>query len=104
MTETDQISKPNREVKVKRSCHRRGRCFALFGGFLVGPQLQVKQLSHAFLFVYKLTAGRVKQKLYKMKKVMFTAFAVGLGLTASNGASAELRSNKWFSGLVAVQR
>jgi hypothetical protein len=83
VTETDQISKPNREVKVKRSCHRRGRCFALFGGFLVGPQLQVKQLSHAFLFVYKLTAGRVKQKLYKMKKVMFTAFAVGLGLTAS---------------------
>jgi hypothetical protein len=83
VTETDQISKPNREVKVKRSCHRRGRCFALFGGFLVGPQLQVKQLSHAFLFVYKLTAGRVKQKLYKMKKVMFTAFAVGLGLTAN---------------------
>ena len=69
MTETDQISKPNREVKVERSCHRRGRCFALFGGFLVGPQLQVKQLSHAFFVEYNLTAGRVKTKTLKNEKV-----------------------------------
>jgi len=33
--------------------------------------------------VYNLTAGRVKLKLLKMKKVMFTAFAVGLSLTAN---------------------
>jgi hypothetical protein len=31
----------------------------------------------------KLTAGRVKQTNFKMKRIMFTAFAVGLGLTAS---------------------
>ena len=54
-------------------------CFAGFGG----PQRQVLQLSHAFLFVYNLTAGRVKLKLYKMKKSLFTAFAVGLSLSAS---------------------
>jgi hypothetical protein len=54
-------------------------CFAGFGG----PQRQVLQLSHAFLFVYNLTAGRVKLKLLKMKKSMFTAFALGLCLTAN---------------------
>jgi hypothetical protein len=62
---------------------RRGRCFALFGGFLVGPQLQAfRQLSHAS-FLYKLTVGRVKLNFLKMKKSMFTAFVVGLGLTAN---------------------
>jgi hypothetical protein len=54
-------------------------CFAGFGG----PQRQVLQLSHAFFVVYNLTAGRVKLKLLKMKKLVFTAFAVGLGLTAN---------------------
>jgi hypothetical protein len=33
--------------------------------------------------VYNLTAGRVNLKLLKMKKVMFTAVVVGLGLTAN---------------------
>jgi hypothetical protein len=33
--------------------------------------------------VYNLTAGRVKLKLLKMKKLVFTAFAVGLSLTAN---------------------
>ena len=73
----------NGEVKVKRSCHRRGRCFALFFGLRL-PLLQAfRQLSHAFFVVYILTAGRVNLKLLKMKKVMFTAFVVGLGLTAN---------------------
>jgi hypothetical protein len=73
----------NGEVKVKRSCHRRGRCFALFFGLRL-PLLQAfQQLSHAFFVVYNLTAGRVKLKLLKMKKSMFTAFAVGLCLTAN---------------------
>jgi hypothetical protein len=54
-------------------------CFAGFGG----PQRQVLQLSHAFFVVYNLTAGRVKLKLLKMKKSMFTAFALGLCLTAN---------------------
>jgi hypothetical protein len=35
------------------------------------------------LFLYKLTVGRVKLKLLKMKKIMFTAFAVGLSMTAN---------------------
>jgi hypothetical protein len=33
--------------------------------------------------VYNLTAGRVKQTNFKMKKSLFTAFVVGLGLTMS---------------------
>jgi hypothetical protein len=33
--------------------------------------------------VYNLTEGRVKQTNFKMKKSLFTAFAVGLGLTAN---------------------
>ena len=73
----------NGEVKVKRSCHRRGRCFALFFGLRL-PLLQAfQQLSHAFFIVYNLTAGRVNLKLLKMKKVMFTALALGLCITAN---------------------
>ena len=61
---------------------RRGRCFALWIGLRL-PQLQAfRQLSHAS-FLYKLTVGRVKLKLLKMKKVMFTALAVGLCLSAN---------------------
>ena len=48
------------------------------------PLLQAfQQLSHAFFFLYNFTAGRVKQINFKMKKSLFTAFVVGLGLTAS---------------------
>ena len=67
---------------MKRSCHRRGRCFALRLGLRL-PLLQAKQLSHAFFVVYNLTAGRVKENFNKMKKVTLTAFAVGLCMTAN---------------------
>jgi hypothetical protein len=61
---------------------RRGRCFALFFGLRL-PLVQVKATVPRFFILYNLTAGRVKQTNFKMKKSLFTAFAVGLGLTAS---------------------
>ena len=62
---------------------RRGRCFALCTGSW--SDLIDKHFSNCptLLFLYKLTAGRVKLNFLKMKKSMFTAFAVGLSLTAS---------------------
>ena len=60
----------------------RGRCFALFFGLRL-PLVQVKATVPRFFIVYNLTAGRVKQTNFKMKRIMFTALAVGLGLSAS---------------------
>jgi hypothetical protein len=48
--------------------------------------------------MYKLTAGRVKIKLEKMKKSLFTAFAVGLCMTAN--LMAQLPSYVPTNGLV----
>jgi hypothetical protein len=58
--------------------------------------------------VYNLTAGRVNLKLLKMKKVMFTVFVVGLGLTANVMAqsvcqtigsdSLSLYQNQYYTG------
>ena len=64
------------------------------------PQIQAyRQLSHAFFIVYNLTAGRVKQTNFKMKKSLFIAFAVGLGLTASLMAQVpSYSSHKTFGG------
>jgi hypothetical protein len=44
--------------------------------------VQVKVTVPRFFIVYNLTAGRVKQTNFKMRKSLFTAVAVGLGLTA----------------------
>ena len=60
----------------------RGRCFALLYWASTPTPASKSNCPTLFLMCY-LTAGRVKQKLYKMKKSLFTAFAVGLGLTAS---------------------
>ena len=60
---------------------RRGRCFTLWIGLRL-PQLRVKQLSHAFYFCLT-HCGAGETKTFKMKRVMFTAFAVGLCLTAN---------------------
>ncbi len=62
---------------------RRGRCFALCTGSW--SDLIDKHLSNCptLLFLYKLTVGRVKLNFLKMKKSMFTAFAVGLCLSAN---------------------
>ena len=62
---------------------RRGRCFAWFSGSWSDLCYEHFSNCPTLLFLYKLTVGRVKLKLLKMKKVMFTAFAVGLSLTAS---------------------
>ncbi len=62
---------------------RRGRCFALFGGFLVGPQLRAfQQLSHASFFVYNSLWGEWNKTL-KMRKSLLSALAVGLCLSAN---------------------
>ncbi len=76
------FQKRNREVKVKRSRYGVGVALLCFAGF-GGPQRQVFATVPRFFFLYKLTVGRVKLKLLKMKKVMFTAFAVGLCMTAN---------------------
>ena len=49
----------HREVKVKRSCYGVGVALLCELGF-VSHSCELRQLSHAFLFVYNLTAGRVK--------------------------------------------
>ena len=60
---------------------RRGRCFTLLYRAST-PSVTSKATVPRFFCLYKLTVGRVKLKLLKMKKVMFTAFAVGLCMTA----------------------
>ena len=60
---------------------RRGRCF-YFASWASTPSIASKATVPRFFIMYNLTAGRVKLKLYKMKKLVFTAFVVGLCLTA----------------------
>jgi len=62
---------------------RRGRCFALCVRASTPSSTSISATVPRFFVVYNLTAGRVKLKLLKMKKSMFTAFAIGLCLTAS---------------------
>jgi hypothetical protein len=62
---------------------RRGRCFALSYWASTPIGTSISATVPRFFFLYKLTVGRVKLKLLKMKKVMFTAFAVGLCLSAN---------------------
>jgi hypothetical protein len=45
--------------------------------------LRAKATVPRFFIVFNLTAGRVKQINFKMTRIMFAAFAVGLGLTAN---------------------
>jgi hypothetical protein len=47
---------------------RRGRCFTLFTGTLVGPQLQVRQLSHAVFFYRHLGMGWQKNTSVNREK------------------------------------
>ncbi len=62
---------------------RRGRCFAL--SYWASTPIGTSIFSNCptLLFLYKLTVGRVKLNFLKMKKSMFTAFAVGLCLSAN---------------------
>jgi len=62
---------------------RRGRCFALSYWASTPIGTSISATVPRFFFLYKLTVGRVKLKLLKMKKVMFTALAVGLCLSAN---------------------
>jgi len=77
---------------------RRGRCFALFPGSW--SDLYDKHFGNCptLLFLYKLTVGRVKLNFLKMKKSMFTAFAVGLCLAAN--VMAQVPNNVVTNGLV----
>ena len=62
---------------------RRGRCFALSYWASTPIGTSISATVPRFFFLYKLTVGRVKLKLLKMKKVMLTAFAVGLCIAAN---------------------
>jgi hypothetical protein len=76
------FQKRNREVKVKRSRFAWALlCFV--SRVLEDLNDKRKQLSHAFFINCNLTAGRVNQNFYKMKKSMISAFAVGLCMTVN---------------------
>ena len=62
---------------------RRGRCFALCVRASTPSSTSISATVPRFFVVYNLTAGRVKKTFIKMKKSIFTAFALGLCLTAN---------------------